>query len=111
MPMRPPAPALVSITTGCFQITRRRSASVRAITSSELPAGAGTITRTGFDGQACAHAPAVSTLASRRKVASWVVFFTSVFQWLGARRQEVITDFAGFGHALHAEAVSPMMRR
>ena len=52
MPSMPPAPALLSTTTGCFQRSFSLSPSVRTMTSSELPAGAGTTMRTGLVGQA-----------------------------------------------------------
>ena len=66
MPSMPPAPALVSTTTGWPQRLASLSLMARTIRSSELPAGAGTTIFTGRVGQApWARAGAASTAAAR----------------------------------------------
>jgi hypothetical protein len=57
MPIVPPPPGRFSISTGWPSCPDSFSATVRAMMSVALPGVNGTITRSGFAGQAWAHAP------------------------------------------------------
>src|SRR5215471_15386778 len=69
--MIPDAPARFSTTTGWPSALESLSATGRADTSLAPPGGNGTIQRTGFVGQVCAHtgpASAASASATRRRI-------------------------------------------
>ena len=66
-PMRPPAPALKSVTTVWPSALETRSLNVRAITSLSPPAGQGTTKRMGLAGHSCAQ---VGNAVTRQKAAA-----------------------------------------
>src|SRR3982751_2183387 len=58
-------PVRFSTTTGCFHVSWRFCASVRAMVSGEPPGGSGTMIFTGRSGKVCAIAADANTAASR----------------------------------------------
>ena len=58
VPVTPPAPPRLSMTTCCLRISDIRCPTTRAIRSFGPPGGNGTMSRIGFDGKSCADAAA-----------------------------------------------------
>src|SRR5574343_455022 len=68
MPSMPPAPALFSTVSGWPQRAASFSPRVRTMMSSELPAGAGTTTRTGLSGQPAAKVAGAAAARPRHSI-------------------------------------------
>src|ERR1700694_508225 len=68
VPTAPPAPPRFSMTIVCPSASDRRFCTMRAMTSVPPPGGYGTMKRTGFAGQSCAHAGIAASRPSARTI-------------------------------------------